>query len=513
LNAGGANPSLVVGAANGDMGDLILSSGGASVLETRVTSVGEAAGSTGILTVDNLQWNGTGNIRVGHQGTGTLTLQNGSDASTVNGFIGNQAGSTGEVNVVDNATWTASGEIAVGRFGEGEMTIDFFGSVTSASGVLGEDAAASGTVFVNNNAAWTIAESLTVGEAGSGLFANTRGDVVCHDAFIARLPGSAGAAHTSNNGTTWTVTGRLSLAGDAFTGAAGGNGFAAINPGALVDVAEDIVIFPDGEFDLNGGALDSPIITVEPGGAFNWAGGELFVDTFDGNLTNNGGTLAARVGSNSMLVTGEYLQLEDGTLSIEIAGDAASNQYDLLIVGNSAFLGGTLEVELAGSFAPSPGDVYAVVDALSFGAGSFDNVANGERLFDASGRGSFLVNYGVGSPFDPSQVVLSDFRPALSADFDGDGDVDGADLTEWRNDFGPTAGSDADGDGDSDGADFLAWQQQVGSGLPLTPASRGALAPAAIPEPAAAKIAGAAGAMIAFFATDQRRRPSARGRR
>jgi hypothetical protein len=65
-----------------------------------------------------------------------------------------------------------------------------------------------------------------------------------------------------------------------------------------------------------------------------------------------------------------------------------------------------------------------------------------------------------------------------SADFDGDGDVDGADLNVWRGDFA-TAGpqADADGDGDADGADFLAWQRQVGST---------AAAPAAnpIPEPA-----------------------------
>jgi hypothetical protein len=58
-------------------------------------------------------------------------------------------------------------------------------------------------------------------------------------------------------------------------------------------------------------------------------------------------------------------------------------------------------------------------------------------------------------------------------------------LAEWRSDFGLTPGSDADRDGDSDGADFLTWQQQVGSGLPLTAASRGVLAPGApIPEPA-----------------------------
>ena len=48
----------------------------------------------------------------------------------------------------------------------------------------------------------------------------------------------------------------------------------------------------------------------------------------------------------------------------------------------------------------------------------------------------------------------------LSADFDGDNDIDGDDLTRWgldydeMNDF-----SDADGDFDSDGSDYLYWQR------------------------------------------------------
>ena len=55
----------------------------------------------------------------------------------------------------------------------------------------------------------------------------------------------------------------------------------------------------------------------------------------------------------------------------------------------------------------------------------------------------------------------------FSADFNSDGSVDAADLTQWQANYGGP-GSDADGDGDSDGADFLAWQQQFGSGLDPT---------------------------------------------
>jgi hypothetical protein len=69
-----------------------------------------------------------------------------------------------------------------------------------------------------------------------------------------------------------------------------------------------------------------------------------------------------------------------------------------------------------------------------------------------------------------------------AADFDEDGDVDGADLAKWRLGFGTASGAthgqgNADGDGDSDGADFLVWQQQRGS-PPVVPAGQ------SVPEPA-----------------------------
>jgi hypothetical protein len=71
---------------------------------------------------------------------------------------------------------------------------------------------------------------------------------------------------------------------------------------------------------------------------------------------------------------------------------------------------------------------------------------------------------------------------AAAADFDADGDVDGADLALWSAGFG-TIGTathmqgDADADLDADGADFLVWQQDLGNGATLATA-------AAVPEPA-----------------------------
>jgi hypothetical protein len=56
------------------------------------------------------------------------------------------------------------------------------------------------------------------------------------------------------------------------------------------------------------------------------------------------------------------------------------------------------------------------------------------------------------------------FEWVASADFTGDGEVDGDDFVQWKGDFGVDGGSDADGDGDSDGVDFLAWQREWDGG-------------------------------------------------
>ncbi|WP_168205324.1 endo-1,4-beta-xylanase [Bythopirellula goksoeyrii] len=77
-------------------------------------------------------------------------------------------------------------------------------------------------------------------------------------------------------------------------------------------------------------------------------------------------------------------------------------------------------------------------------------------------------------------LILDVALPTLSADFDGDGNVDGKDLTVWSTWYGTSSGAvqssgDANGDGIVDGRDFLLWQRQFGSS-PSLPV-------AVVPEP------------------------------
>ncbi len=55
--------------------------------------------------------------------------------------------------------------------------------------------------------------------------------------------------------------------------------------------------------------------------------------------------------------------------------------------------------------------------------------------------------------------------PQLSGDYNGDGVVDAADYTVWRDNLGSTSNLSADGDGSGtvDGADYLVWKANYGS--------------------------------------------------
>ena len=100
----------------------------------------------------------------------------------------------------------------------------------------------------------------------------------------------------------------------------------------------------------------------------------------------------------------------------------------------------------------------------------------------ASGVGnSFTVNV-------PSRAIVTFVIAAAAADFDADGDIDGADFLAWQAGYGLESGAgrsqgDANGDGAVNGADLILWRTQVGQ-------SSAALEPGiTVPEPAVLALA------------------------
>ena len=193
-----------------------------------------------------------------------------------------------------------------------------------------------------------------------------------------------------------------------------------------VVVSEDVVVeTSDASSDVHiedGGALIVPEgeryqsqapTRVGAGGRVELDGestGPLYLEGEDPNST-----LARLFFGNSPgdgTLTGE-LHLGDFSAAVfELGGTSQGVSYDFLDLNGPLLLeGGALNVSFFGTFHEDvlPTDVFTIVDADSI-AGTFANVMPGERLFTSDGRGSFLVHYGPGSPFDASDVVLSEFQ-------------------------------------------------------------------------------------------------------
>jgi hypothetical protein len=244
--------------------------------------------------------------------------------------------------------------------------------------------------------------------------------------------------------------------------AVSGGGLA--NDGAL-NVIGATASFTGGASANNAGAEINAInatLTFTPGLTNN---GDLnLINTnIVGSVASTAGGSATFVGSNS--IGGDLTMSPADALFIDIAGTAPAD-FDMLMVDETAMLAGTLNVSLSGGFAPSLGDTFGIVTGLGGFGGAFATL----NLPALNPGLQWQLNPGGATLF--LNVVAAD----LTADFDGDGDVDGDDLDQWQGDFAVNGMSDSDGDGDSDGADFLAWQRQFG-------ASAFDSAVGAVPEP------------------------------
>jgi hypothetical protein len=173
-------------------------------------------------------------------------------------------------------------------------------------------------------------------------------------------------------------------------------------------------------------------------------------------------------------VTTTIADTDDGFNSLMKSGNA-----DVFIndAGDVAFWGNVTEFN--GNPVTWQG-IYTGPDVINdrvlvFGDSILGHVVSGIELLGLNNAGQLLFSVDAQSPDTWRALVLA--TPLREADFEEDGDVDGADLDNWTAGYGPAAihtTGDADGDGDADGGDFLIWQQQLNAPATL-----------AVPEPAA----------------------------
>lgn len=512
-SAGAAAPGFVAGVASGNVGNVLVSGGGANVLRTDVSSVGQVAGSTGVVSVEGMQWIGTGNLRVGDSGNGSLFVSNSATVTQGSMTLGNLSGSGGTASVTGaGSTLNTAGELIVGLQGGGFVAIQNGGDVTSGSGTVGVLDGVTGTVVVNSsNSSWMNNGPLTIGSAGDGtLLVQAGADVVSTHGFVARLAGSEGTVSVSAASSTWNMSGRLSVGGDSGTGLAGGAGSVDVMASGAINVAMDVTLFPTGQLRVSGGTLSAGEIRFQgAGGQFNWVSGTLQLGAYRGSLTNTSGLLEARGLIGVVTIDNNYTQQSGGTLRVGVGGPTPNTSYDVVNVGGTATLGGMLEIEQVAGFVPQPGQNFTVLNSAAL-TGSFANVANGQRLSVTGGTtsGSFVVNYGPSSAFNPNRVVLSSFQ--ITGDYNLDGVVNAADYSIWRDTLGSTTDLRANGNnsgasaGVIDVADYTAWKSNFGKRATGLGAGSLAAEGGAVPEPGIAALLVIATGMVLTSAPRRR---------
>lgn len=329
---------FTVGNVSGDVGDLTLGSG--SLISNANLDVANAAGSSGILTVDGSDATvdivgATSDLVVGANGTGTLEVLGGGEINVDDDFLLG-AGATG------NGTATISG-------GSGSFPNLFRSNVHTVSGTTGDITIGSngdGSVTLSNggvlNAGRDIRMALSAASTStidvSGSFSFFPSSIIAGRNLDISRNDSVNAAGTStltlNSGTTAVVHGQTRI-GDS----AGGNGVLQLN-GGQISSDGGIDIQTSGRI-IGTGTINADITnlgTIQPTGA---NGLEI-----NGILTNNTNNIfGTRVFFGA---TGGYTG--SGLCNAEIAGDtgATITATGTLLLGQNSVAGvsygGTLDV-------------------------------------------------------------------------------------------------------------------------------------------------------------------------
>ena len=261
-------------------------------------------------------------------------------------------------------------------------------------------------------------------------------------------PGNVGG----DGGTLNVLGGSYTIADTATLDLRGGLG-----TGGNADGAHGLINVTSGTFAMNGGEVFAGTIQHPGTGNFDFNGGRLTAETFNGVLVQDGGTLLIGGSPGTMTVSQDYT-INAGSLEIELfaggVSPTAGVDFDQLIVG-AATLGGTLELVIDSGYTPSLGHMFPILTTTGGVTGAFANV-NGAYLGGGLG---FDVQYNAN---DITVEVIN----VLLGDFDVDGDVDGRDFLVWQRD--PSIGNLTD------------WQTNYGMVAPLAAASTAAPEPTSL---------------------------------
>jgi hypothetical protein len=372
---------LIIGRAAGGVGEYQLSGG-----ELRVWDLvlGDTGGSQGAL-----HWTGgdlnAHNLYIGRHGSGTFIYDHngplylGAEQTLV---LGEQAGGEGVFEQRDGLVQSGS-QLIIGDAGMGTYR-HLEGSHDAGELIIGRQAGGEGTYELSGVAmdmdgegypyytAWYNASRTVVGDAGTGRFIHVAAEHRSDELIIGRSVGSSGL-YELHTGRLHTINTRIAAAEGA-SGTVRLLGHEAqwfnsetVYVGVDLFSAPASLVPPTALLELHDGSiLSAEAVIVGETGAIQSAG------SINANVINNG-LFAPGIGIGYADVFGNYTQLEQGTLSIELGGTDGSVQHDALNIFGDAIIGGMLSVSLLSGHDFSIGESFDILYA-NMVYGSFDDL-------------------------------------------------------------------------------------------------------------------------------------------
>jgi T5SS/PEP-CTERM-associated repeat protein len=519
--------SMTIGEAGNGRADLSLQ----GRIETTGVIIGNAATGVGIMNINGAGsiWKANGAITLAAGGLGTLQVIDGAQlTSTLATRMATLDGSEAHAVISGpSASWTGPTSMIVGEMGFATLDVRGGARVVTGNTIIGDNAGARGEVIVEGRGSvLTINGTLDVSDPGEADLTIANSGLVTTTG-VARV---AAAGRLSFVGGRLEVGGAGGLTNNGLIQGGGriiGNVNNTANAKLRTRVAEVLVLsntlVNHGIVEMDGGELEtggqltnngdidvqSAILRTGGAGLVNNSGGQFSivggqVDVFGAVNNNTGaqivvGARSTAVFHDALVNNGQFTLFEGSSvialenlsftptsaLAVRIGQDEEEvPEFATVESAGQISLNGALNVTLASGFTPTLGDSFQLFTASGGVMGSFA----GATLPSLTGGLAWDLDYN-------AEDVILRVVAGLTADFNGDGFVNSADLGVWKTNFGKAAGAvraegDANGDGAVDGTDYLAWQRQLGSS-----ASTGAAAP--VPEPASLALIGLAAAGVA----------------
>ncbi len=376
----GIGKSITVGNIAGDVGNLTIDNGtlisqsSGGVINGII--LGDAAGSSGTMTLRSTYLQADGDFRIGRFGDGAFNLTYGSQAVTTGTvMIADRIGSTG-IATVDSSVWNHTGSFyldnadgALSVINNGVLTADFLASngtvsvtgpnssVTATSFVLEGDttitqgASLSGTSDYNYIGSYLNADvttNLTIDGAGSGMY-NT-GSVIT---------GMNTTNITITNGGLLAANGELWLGGTTLDGRHGGINVTVSGAGSRMISQNYMSIGGSSTIDSvvvnveNGAQISAPTMAIGSADTLNMSNGTANITSGAGVLNNNGivnvsgaapSTINGDVTNNGTVKTTDTTLQVTGTFTNNGAyiSDPSINIFGNLVIGADGYLVGGL---------------------------------------------------------------------------------------------------------------------------------------------------------------------------